>query len=113
MGGITESGFVLKLRLRDEDPGQFIHDDRLGKGVLLVPNPGEKLGEGWELVEKECKIKKRKGATGSHVSTYVARIISRGSIGHHTKVWVSVRALGKSKVLEDDPNRIYTSGPRK
>jgi hypothetical protein len=26
---------------------------------------------------------------------------------------VSVRVLGKSKVLEDDPSRIYTLGPRK
>ena len=113
VGGIPESGFVLKLRLRDEDPGQFCHDDRLGKGVLLVPGPGEKLEEGWELSESECKIEKRRGAIRSHVSTYIARLISRGGVGHHTKVWVSVRVLGKSKVLKDDPNRIYTLGPRK
>jgi hypothetical protein len=113
VGGIPESGFVLELRLRDEDPGQFFRDDRLGKGVLLVPSPGDKLVEGWKLSENECKIEKRKGAIGSHVSTYIARIISRGSIGHHTRVWVSARVLGKSKVLEDDPNRIYTLGPRK
>lgn len=113
VGGITESGFVLKLRLRDEDPGQFFHDDRLGKGVLLVPGPGGKLGEGWELRENECKIEKRKGSIGSHVSTYIARLVSGGDIGHHTRVWVSVRVLGKPTVLKDDPNRVYTSGPRK
>jgi len=113
VGGIPESGFILKLRLRDEDPGQFFHDDRLGKGVLLVPSPGEKLGEGWELGETECKIEKRKGAFSSHVSTYIAGLISRGGVGHHTRVWVSARILGKSKVLGDDPNRIYTLGPRK
>ena len=45
VGGITESGFVLNLRLRDEDPGQFLNDDRLGKGMLRVPSLGEKLGE--------------------------------------------------------------------
>lgn len=112
VGGIPESGFALKLRLRDEDPGQFFRDDRLGKGVLLVPSPGEKLEEAWELRENECKIEKRKGAVRSHVSTYVARFISGGGIGHHTRVWVSVRVLGKSKVLEDDPHRIYTLGPR-
>lgn len=112
VGGIPESGFVLKLRLRDEDPGQFFRDDRLGKGILLVPSPGEKLEEGWELREHECKIEKRKGAFRTHISTYAARIISRGGVGHHTKVWVSVRILGKSKVLKDDPNKIYTIGPR-
>jgi len=113
VGGVTESGFVLKLRLRDEDPGQFFNDDRLGKGALLIPSPGEKLGEGWELREGECKIEKRKGAMSNHVSTYIARLFSRGGVGHHTRVWVSVRVLGKSKTLKDDPNRIYTSGPRK
>jgi hypothetical protein len=112
VGGIPESGFVLKLWLRDEDPGHFFRDDRLGRGVLLVPAPGEKLEDGWELREKECKIEKRKGATSSHVWTYVARLVTRGSIGHHTRVWVSVRVLGKSRVLEDDPNKIYTIGPR-
>jgi hypothetical protein len=113
VGGITESGFVLKLRLRDEDPSQFLHDDRLGKGTLLVPSLGETLGEGWECGETECKIEKRQGGLGSHVSTYVARFISRGGVGHHTSVWVSVRVLGESKVLEDDSSRVYTLGPRK
>jgi len=113
VGGIPESGFVLKLRLRDEDPGQLSNDDRLGKGVVFVPSPGERLGEGWELKEGECKIEKSKGAISSHISTYVARLVSRGGIGHHTRVWVSVRIIGKSKVLKDDPNRIYTLGPRK
>jgi len=113
VGGIPESGFVLKLRLRDEDPGQVFRDDRLGKGVVLVPSPGEKLAEGWELSENECKIEKRKGVIRSHVWTYIVRLISRGGVGHHTRVWVSVKVLGKSKVLEDDPNRIYTLGPRK
>ena len=113
VGGVPESGFVLKLRLRDEDPGQFFNDDRLGRGALLVPSPGDKLGEGWELREGECKIEKRKGAISSHVSTYIARLISRGGVGHHTRVWVSVRVLGKTKTSKDDPNRMYTSGPRK
>ena len=113
VGGVTESGFVLKLRLRDEDSGQFVNDDRLGKGMLLVPSPGEKLGEGWGLSESECKIEKRIGGISSHISTYIARLISRGGVGLHTRVWVSVRVLGKSKILKDDPNRIYTSGPRK
>lgn len=112
VGGIPEWGFVLKLRLRDEDPGQFFHDDRLGKGVLLAPSFGEKLTEGWDLREHECKIDKKKGAVRSHVSTYAAQLISRGSIGHHTRVWVSARVLGKSRVLKDDPNKIYTIGPR-
>ena len=111
VGGIPESGFVLKLRLRNENQGRFFHDDRLGKGVLLVPARGEKLGEGWEL-RKECKIEKREGAFKSHVSTYVARLISKGRVGHHTKVWVSVKVLGVSKVLAKDPNKTYTIGPR-
>lgn len=112
VGGIPESGFVLKLRLRDEDPGQFFHDDRLGKGVLLIPTPGEKLEEGWELRENECKIEKRKGAIRTYISTYVARLVPGGGVGHHTKVWVSARVVGKSKILEDDPDKIYTIGPR-
>ena len=112
VGGVTESGFVLELRLRDADPGQLSHDDRLGEGVLVVPTPGEKLEDGWELREHDCKIEKRKGAIRSHVSTCAARLVSRGGVGRHTRVWVSVRVLGKSRALEGDHNRIYTIGPR-
>lgn len=113
VGGVPDSGFALKLRLRDEDPGQLLRDDRLGKGLLLVPGPGGRLEEGWELGEKEYKIEKRKGGIQSHISTYIAGLISTGGVGHHTRVWVSVRVLGKSRILEDGPNRIYTLGPRK
>lgn len=113
VGGVPDSGFALKLRLRDEDPGQVFHDDRLGRGLLLVPGPGEKLEEGWELGEKEYKIEKRKGGIQSHLSTYIAGLISTCDVDHHTRVWVSARVLGKSKISKDNPNRIYTLGPRK
>jgi hypothetical protein len=113
VGGVPDSGFALKLRLRDEDPGQPFRDDRLGKGLLFVPGPRGKLEEGWELGEKECKVEKREGGVRSHISTYIAELISTGDVGHHTRVWVSARVLGKSRILEDGPNRIYTLGPRK
>lgn len=112
VGGIPDTGFTLTLKLRDEDPGQFLSDDKLGTAVLRIPQRGAKLEEGWESEEKEYKIEKRKGDMGNHLATYVAAVLSRGKVGHQSRIWVSVRVLGSPQKRGDEHQKIYTLGPR-
>ncbi|EKM48740.1 uncharacterized protein PHACADRAFT_202459 [Phanerochaete carnosa HHB-10118-sp] len=54
VSGIPQSGFLLSVRLRDEDPGSY--DDDLGKAVLRMPNAGEGvLSESWRSGDREYK----------------------------------------------------------
>lgn len=110
VSGIPESGFLLSVKLRDEDPGNY--DDNLGKAVLRMPNAGEgKLREGWKSGDREYKVKKRKGSVMSQLFTCTARVLTRGDIGHHVRLWVRTEVIGKSGNQED--KRMYTVGPRK
>lgn len=109
VAGIPDSGFLLSLKLKDEDPGNY--DDDLGKAVLRIPNEGEgKLAEGWKSGDREYKVHKRAGRITTTLFTWTARALTRGDIGHHVRVWVSVEVLGKSEHQED--TRLYTVGPR-
>lgn len=110
VSGIPESGFLLSVQLRDEDPGNY--DDDLGKAVLRMPNEGEgKLKEGWKSGDREYKVKKRKGSITSKFFTYTARVVTRGNIGHHVRLWVHAEVLGKAG--NQDDKRLYTVGPRR
>lgn len=109
VGGIPESGFLLSCKLRDEDPGNY--DDDLGKTVLRMPNEGEgKFSEGWNSGKREYKVYKRNGSLTSRLFTWTARAVTRGNVGHHVRLWVSVEILGKSDNQKD--RRMYTIGPR-
>ncbi|KAJ3532935.1 hypothetical protein NM688_g7348 [Phlebia brevispora] len=112
VSGIPESGFLLSLNLRDEDPHNY--DDDLGKTVLQLPWPDEpdpRLHEGWKSGEREYKVHKRKGTINSRVFTCIAQVLTRGSIGHHVRLWITAEVLGKAESQED--RRLYTVGPRK
>jgi hypothetical protein len=112
VSGIPESGFTLTLKLADEDPGQCLSDDKLGTALLRVPELGAKLSEGWEAEERAYKVEKRKGDMGAHLATYLAGMISRGKVGHQTRIWVGVRVLGKARERSEEQHKIYTVGPR-
>ena len=109
VAGIPDSGFLLSLKLRDEDPGNY--DDDLGKAVLRIPNEDEgSLTEGWRSGDREYKVHKRSGRITITLFTWIARAITRGDVGHHVRVWISVEVLGKSENQQD--TRLYTVGPR-
>ena len=109
VSGIPESGLLLSVALRDEDPGNY--DDDLGKAVLRIPNEGEgRLQEGWKSGEREYKVKKRKGSITSQLFTCTARVLTRGDIGHHVRLWIHAEVLGKAG--NQDDKRMYTVGPR-
>ncbi|KAI0694265.1 hypothetical protein BC835DRAFT_1204026, partial [Cytidiella melzeri] len=110
VSNIPDSGFLLSIKLRDEDPGNY--DDNLGKTVLRMPNKGEgKLSVGWKSGDREYKVHKRNGNLMVVAFTWTARAFTRGDIGHNVRLWVSAEVLGKSENQED--TRLYTVGPRK
>ncbi|PSR73293.1 hypothetical protein PHLCEN_2v10854 [Hermanssonia centrifuga] len=113
VAGIPQSGFLLSLRLRDEDPGNY--DDDLGKTVVRFPQlndaAGNELNEGWDSGDREYKVHKRKGSVMSQIFTWTARAVTKGDVGHRVRIWVSVKVLQKSQNQQD--TRLYTIGPLK
>ncbi|KAI0755325.1 hypothetical protein C8Q80DRAFT_1266795 [Daedaleopsis nitida] len=122
VSGIPASGFLLTIRLFDEDPGN--HDDKLGKAVLRFPdhqldsqaekadNVCGELKEGWDSGEREYKVHKRHGSTRTKAMTYIAKMTTRGSVRHRVRVFVSMRVLGPApRAKGEDEDRIYTLGP--
>lgn len=112
VAGIPQSGFLLSLRLRDEDPGNY--DDDLAKTVVRFPQlndaAGNELNEGWDSGDREYKVHKRKGSVMSQIFTWTARAVTKGDVGHRVRIWVSVKVLQKSENQQD--TRLYTVGPR-
>ncbi|KAI9057490.1 hypothetical protein FKP32DRAFT_1554675, partial [Trametes sanguinea] len=117
VSGIPATGFVLVLHLYDEDPGD--HDDKLGKAVIRFPDPNrdnaedsQELKAGWDSGEREYKVHKRHGSLRTRLGTFVAKAVTRGSVGHRVRVLVSVRVLGPAPRLDgEDADLIYTLGP--
>ncbi|KAH9890086.1 hypothetical protein C8Q73DRAFT_793435 [Cubamyces lactineus] len=117
VAGIPSSGFALSLSLRDEDPGD--RDDTLGKAVIRFPDPHRDTGDGarelkkgWDSGEREYKVHKRHGSLRTRLGTYVAKVVTRGGVGHRVRVFVSVRVLGPAPHVEgEDAGRVYTLGP--
>ncbi|GJE92851.1 C2 domain-containing protein [Phanerochaete sordida] len=110
VSGIPASGFMLSVKLRDEDPGNY--DDDLGKSVLHMPNPDEgALAEGWKSGDREYKVQKRKGAIMPRLFTCTANVVTGGNIGHRVRLWVRCEVMGKAENQKD--KRMYTVGPRK
>ena len=111
VSGVPMSGFLLSLRLRDEDPRNY--DDDLGKAVIRLPWPQEldnKLREGWDSGEREYKVHKRKGSVLSRLFTCFANVVTWGDIGHRVRIWVRAEVLGKAE--DQTSRRLYTIGPR-
>lgn len=109
VSGIPASGFLLSVKLRDEDPGNY--DDDLGKAVLRMPNAGEGvLAEGWRSGDREYKVHKRRGSVMSRLFTCTANVVTGGDVGHRVRLWVRCEVMGKAENQED--RRMYTVGPR-
>jgi hypothetical protein len=102
VANVPASGFRLKCRLYDEDPGD--HDDRLGNAHVDVPS----LSESWEgFTEKSFKIKKRMGSKRAYlIQAFATGVRQRHSMTGH--LVVSVKVLGKTERAE---GRVYTAGP--
>ena len=100
VGGIPESGFMLKTRLYDAD--DYDRDDRLG---TLHYHSG-RLGEHWKgLNKEEFKLKK----SGAHPLVYGLRwctSIVRSSRNLHAKLIISVEILGKTE--GEDMGKAFT-----
>jgi Ca2+-dependent lipid-binding protein len=103
VANVPKSGFKLKCRLYDEDPGD--HDDRLGNAHIDVPHLDEKW-EGFE--EKSFKLKKRMGSKRA----YLTQAIATGLTIRHAMAGylvVSIKVLGRTE--SQHGGRLYTVGP--
>jgi hypothetical protein len=103
VGNIPSSGFRLKCRLLDEDPGD--HDDKLGDVEIEVNS----LNEKWEgFSEKAFRIKKRHGSKRAYAIQAIATAIRkrRRMTGTFT---LSIKLLGRTRTSHG--GRVYTMGP--
>lgn len=103
VANVPRSGFKLKCRLYDEDPGD--HDDRLGNAHIEVPSVSEKW-EGFE--ERGFKLKKRMGSKRA----YLTQAIATGLTIRHAMAGylvVSIKVLGRTE--SEHGGRLYTVGP--
>ncbi|OBZ68950.1 hypothetical protein A0H81_11050 [Grifola frondosa] len=107
VSGVPASGFTLTLSLHDEDP--LSHDDTLGKAWVQFPGDSLSLTEGWDSGSRECKVHKRHGGVRTRITTYAMKLATRGRVEHRTRIWVSVKVLGKAHDQHD--HRVYTLGP--
>lgn len=104
VAGIPKSGFKLRIRLQDEDPGD--HDDRLGSVTVREQNIVESLHRD----HQEYNVMKRRGSVRAYVLTYLASAVSK-NISIHARLYMSIKVLGKTPNQGD--RRVYTVGPRK
>lgn len=93
------------MMLVDEDAKD--RDDRLGRAELEFTR--EMLHKGFELENKEVKVKKRRGSVLPYVLTYAAGILPGQRVRKHTRVIISAKVVGKTSSV--DNVRVYTLGP--
>jgi hypothetical protein len=103
VGNIPASGFRLKCRLLDEDPGD--HDDKLGDVEVVVHS----LNEKWQGFSQQAfKIKKRHGSKRAYAVQAVATAIRKRH--RMTGIFVlSIKMLGRTRTAHG--GRIFTMGP--
>jgi hypothetical protein len=103
VGNVPSSGFRLKCRLFDEDPGD--HDDKLGDVEIEVTS----LNEKWEgFSQKEFRIKKRHGSKRAYAVQAVATAIRKRHRMTGTFT-LSIKMLGRTRTSHG--GRVYTMGP--
>ncbi|KAJ7493224.1 hypothetical protein B0H11DRAFT_2228008 [Mycena galericulata] len=107
VSGVPASGFKLSMILYDEDPGAKISSDRLGKAVARF-GP-EQMKEGFESLETEYTLQKRKGDLHPYILTYLTALLPGEKLRKHNRVIASVRVLRKDEDKGD--HRMYTLGP--
>ncbi|KAJ6485689.1 hypothetical protein C8R45DRAFT_903395 [Mycena sanguinolenta] len=109
VAGIPAEGFKLKMILYDEDPGPKISPDRLGKAVARFAS--EQMKPGFESLETEYVLQKRKGDLHPYILTYLTALLPGEKLLKHNRVVVSVRVLRKDE--DQDEHRLYTLGPNR
>ena len=103
VANVPASGFALKARIYDEDPGN--HDDRLGNVHVHV----DRISGNWEGIKEQAyKIKKRMGSKRAYLIRGCAAMISR-SIKMSGDLVISVEVLGPTET--DNGGRLWTIGP--
>ena len=103
VANVPASGFKLKARIYDEDPGD--HDDRLGNVHIAV----DRLSEDWPSIkEQPYKIKKRSGSKRAYLFRSCAAMLNR-NVQMSGDLVVSVELLGKTE--EGHGGRVWTVGP--
>ncbi|KAJ6580991.1 hypothetical protein B0H19DRAFT_1113190 [Mycena capillaripes] len=109
VSGVPAQGFKLSMIIYDEDPGPKLSPDRLGKAVALF-GP-DQMKEGFESLEQEYKLQKRKGDLHPYILTYLAALLPGEKLLKHNRVFVTVRVLRKDEEQKDA--RLYTLGPNR
>lgn len=103
VANVPTSGFKLKVRIYDEDPGD--HDDRLGNVHVDVPSIDEK----WDGIRNQpYKVKKRMGSKRAYASKAIAVCIDRRK-KFNPSLYISVEMLGRTN--DEEGGRCYTLGP--
>lgn len=101
VAGIPSTGFRLKCRLYDEDPGD--HDDRLGNVTVYVGH----IGPQWPGIKNDSfDIKKRIGSKRAYMVRGCAALLS-SNVNMGGKLYLSAEMLGES---EGPHGRMYTVG---
>ena len=103
VANVPASGFALKARIYDEDPGD--HDDRLGNVHVHVDGISEDFSP---IKERSYSIKKRMGSKRAYLMRGCAAIFNR-NIHMSGTLTVSVEVLGKTAT--GNGGRLYTVGP--
>lgn len=109
VGGVPAEGFVLDMRVRDEDPGS--HDDRLGRATAHFPDNSSSYGrlkEGYEVKAEWYKIKRSRASPRVSALTFFAGALPGIKVNTHAEVCVSIRVLGETEKAE---GRVFTVGP--
>ncbi len=103
VANVPASGFALKARLYDEDPGD--HDDRLGNAHVHITRLSEDFAP---IKEQSYSIKKRMGSKRAYFFRGCAALFN-SSVHMSGDVVISVEVLGRSET--DNGGQLYTVGP--
>ncbi|KAF7345352.1 C2 domain-containing protein [Mycena venus] len=88
-------------------PGPKLSPDRLGKAVARFG--AEEMKEGFESLETEYVLQKRKGDLHPYILTYLAALLPGQKLVKHNRVIASVRVLKKDE--DQNETRLYTPWP--
>ena len=103
VANVPASGFALKARLYDEDPGD--HDDRLGNAHVHV----DRLSEDFTPIKEQAyTIKKRMGSKRAYFFRGCAAMFNH-KVHMSGDLVMSVEVLGRTDT--DNGGRLYTIGP--
>ena len=103
VANVPASGFALKARLYDEDPGD--HDDRLGNAHVHVDRISENFVS---IKEQSYSIKKRMGSKRAYFFRGCAALFS-SKVHMSGDVVISVEVLGRTD--SQTGGQLYTVGP--